>query len=76
MEGEEIEEEKYEKDEEEECDAKDNITENFSSTNQIEHYDVLEKEQAEIKAMNRKVQKTKELIIPVADKQLLKESKM
>ena len=41
MEGEEIEEEKDEKDEEEECDAEDNITKNLSSTNQMEHCDVL-----------------------------------
>ena len=61
MEGEEIEEEKDEKDEEEEWDAEDNITENLSSTNQMENCDVLEEEEAEIKAMNRKIQKTKEI---------------
>ena len=66
MEGEEIEEEKDEKDEEEECDAEDNITENLSSTNQMEHCDVLEREEAEIKAMNREMQQ-------VADTSLLKE---
>ena len=42
MEGEEI--------EEEECDAEDDITENLSFTNQMEHCDVLERKEAEIKA--------------------------
>ena len=56
MEGKEMEEEKDEKDEEEEFDDEDNITENLSSINQMKHYDVLEKEEAEIKARNRKIQ--------------------
>ena len=42
----------------------------------MEHCDVLEKEKAEIKAMNRKIQKTKKILVPeqVADTNLLKES--
>ena len=55
MEVEEIEEEKDKKDEEEEWDAEDNITENSSSTNQMEHCDVLEREEAEIKAIYREM---------------------
>ena len=42
----------------------------------MEHNDVLEEEEAEIKAMNRKVQKIKEISMPeqVADTNLMKES--
>ena len=65
MESDEIEEEKDDKDEEEECDDEDNIRESLSSTNQMEHCDVLEEEKAEIKTMNRKVQKTKEISMSV-----------
>ena len=61
IEGEEIEEEKDEKDEEE-CDAEDNIIENLSSTNQIEHCDVLEEEEAEINAMNKKNKRKKKYL--------------
>ena len=57
LEDEEIEEE------DEECDAEYNIT----SNKQMEHCDVLEKEETEIKTMNRKIQQ-------IADTNLLKES--
>ena len=60
LEDEEIEEEE---DEGEECDAEYNIT----SNKQMEHCDVLEKEETEIKPMNRKIQQ-------VADTNLLKEN--